>query len=257
MQSRVVTLPGEETLIGSWTALTQLSPAAQMINTSAATAAVFPSWAPLNNAILQLASDDRRAGDAVSQLTACYAEAGVATWALWVRSGITNLDAPDTGPEIIGMQRDTTTLVMYATLSSGWQLQDGVVRTSIATATRASDEPVRHADLERPEGVPGLTGWVMLHESVAVAGAWSFLNGRDCGIYTVGTQPEWRRHGFARALMEHVLADAWRRGARTASLQSTRMGEPLYLSLGFQAAGRYEEWLCGDPVAGSEPITSR
>jgi GNAT superfamily N-acetyltransferase len=97
----------------------------------------------------------------------------------------------------------------------------------------------------------------MLHESVAVAGAWSFLNGRDCGIYTVGTQPEWRRHGFARALMEHVLADAWRRGARAASLQSTPMGVPLYLSLGFRAAGRYEEWLCGDPVAGSEPITSR
>jgi hypothetical protein len=197
VQSRVVTLPGEETLIGSWTALTQLSPTAQMINTSAATAAVSPSWAPLNNAILQLASDDRRAGDAVLQLTACYAEAGVATWALWVRSGITNLDAPHTGPEIIGLQRDTTSLVMYATLSSGWQLQDGVVRTSIATATRASDEPVRHADLERPEGIPGLAGWVMLHESVAVAGAWSFLNGRA----TAGsTRLEHNQSGAATAL---------------------------------------------------------
>jgi GNAT superfamily N-acetyltransferase len=257
VRRRVVALPGEETLIGSWTALTQLSPAARMINTSAATAAVFPSWAPLNNAILQIAPDDLRAGDAVSQLTACYAEAGVATWALWVRSGITNVDAPDTGPEISGLQRDTTTLVMHATLSSGWQLQDGVVRTSIATATRAGDEPVRCADLEPSDDVAGLIGWVMLHKSAAVASAWSFLNGRDCGIYTVGTQPEWRRQGFARALMEHVLADAWRRGARTASLQSTPMGEPLYLSLGFQAAGRYEEWLCNDPVAASEPITSR
>ena len=98
MQSRVVALPGEETLIGSWTALTQLSPAAQMINTSATTAAVFPSWAPLNNAILQIAPDDRAAKDAVSQLAACYVAAGVATWALWVRSGITNLDAPTPGP---------------------------------------------------------------------------------------------------------------------------------------------------------------
>jgi GNAT superfamily N-acetyltransferase len=257
VKRRVVALPGEETLIGSWTALTQLSPAARMINTSAVTTAVFPTWAPLNNAILQIAPDDRGAEDAVLQLTACYAEAGVATWALWVRSGITNLDAPDAGPKIGGLQRDTTTLVMHATLSSGRQLQDGVVRTSIATATRAGDEPVRRADLELPDDVPGLTGWVMLHEGVAIAGAWSFLNGRDCGIYTVGTQPEWRRHGFARALTDHVLADAWRRGARTASLQSTPMGEPLYVSLGFQAAGRYEEWLSGDPVAASEPITSR
>ena len=140
MKRRVVALPGEETLIGSWTALTQLSPAARMINTSAVTAAVFPTWAPLNNAILQIAPDDRGAEDAVSQLTAFYAEAGVATWALWVRSGITNLDAPDAGPKIGGLQRDTTTLVMHATLSSGRQLQDGVVRTSIATATRAGDE---------------------------------------------------------------------------------------------------------------------
>ena len=31
-------------------------------------------------------------------------------------------------------------------------------------------------------------------------------------------------------------------GARTATLQSTRMGQPLYESLGFQPAGRYEEW---------------
>ena len=172
MKSRVVALPGEGTLIGSWTALTQLSPAARMINTSAATAAVFPSWAPLNNAILKIAPDDRAAEDAVSQLTACYAQAGVATWALWARGDITNLDAPDTGPEISGLQRDTTTLVMHPTLSSGRQLQEGVVRTSIATATRAGDEPVPSPDLEPPDDVPGLTGWVMLHESVAVASAW-------------------------------------------------------------------------------------
>jgi GNAT superfamily N-acetyltransferase len=107
------------------------------------------------------------------------------------------------------------------------------------------------------DDVPGLTGWVMLRESVAVASAWSFLNGSDCGIYTVGTQPEWRRRGLAHALMEHVLGEAWRHGARTASLQSTRMGQPLYLSLGFQAVGRYEEWLCGDPAAELEPLTSR
>ena len=49
--------------------------------------------------------------------------------------------------------------------------------------------------------------------------------------------------GVGRTLMEHVLADARRRGARTASLQSTRMGQPLYESLGFTPVGRYEEWV--------------
>jgi predicted N-acetyltransferase YhbS len=55
--------------------------------------------------------------------------------------------------------------------------------------------------------------------------------------------PGWRRQGIARMLVEHVLADAQARGARTASLQSTPMGEQLYRSLGFQPAGRYEEWV--------------
>ena len=90
--------------------------------------------------------------------------------------------------------------------------------------------------------MPNLDGWVLIHDQVAVAGAWSFLHDRDCGLYAVGTVPGWRRQGFARALVEHVLAHAQLRGARTASLQSTRMGQPLYESLGFQPAGRYEEW---------------
>ena len=40
-----IALPGEETLIGSWSALAQLSPGVRLINLSAATAAVFRSWA--------------------------------------------------------------------------------------------------------------------------------------------------------------------------------------------------------------------
>jgi GNAT superfamily N-acetyltransferase len=83
----------------------------------------------------------------------------------------------------------------------------------------------------------------MVHDHRAVAGAWSFLHDGDCGIYAVGTSPGWRRLGFARALVEHVMADARHRGARTASLQSTEMGRPLYESLHFEPAGRYEEWL--------------
>jgi len=55
--------------------------------------------------------------------------------------------------------------------------------------------------------------------------------------------PEKRRRGLARRLVEHVLADASRRGARTATLQSTRMAQNLYRSLGFEPARRYEEWL--------------
>jgi GNAT superfamily N-acetyltransferase len=116
-----------------------------------------------------------------------------------------------------------------------------VVRTSIEVASLATDEPV--LALEEPDGVPGLDGWVFVHEGAAVAGAWSYLHGTDCGLYAIGTVPRMRRRGLAAALIQHVLADAHRRGARTASLQSTPMGEPLYRSLGFAPVGRYEEWV--------------
>ena len=235
-------LPGQETLIASWAALAQLSPGARLIRSSTAVAAVFPVWAPLNNAIMLTAPNEAATAFAASQLAPMFANAGVREWALWVPSGTTDLDAPDGLGEVSGLRRDTTTLVMRATLPQGLRQHDSVIRTSIATATRATDEPVPAPDIEEPEGIPNLSGWVLLHDAVAVAGAWSFLQDSDCGIYAVGTVPRWRRQGFARALVEHVLADGQLRGARTATLQSTRMGQPLYESLGFQPAGRYEEW---------------
>ncbi len=243
MSSKVTVLPGQETLVASWSALAQLSPGARLIRSQAAVAAVFPSWEPLNNAIMLSTPESTAAAATASQLASSYTEAGVDAWAFWVPTCRTDLDAPDDVREVGGLERDTTTLVMRATLQTGLRRHDGVVRASIAAATRAAgDEPVPISDLGEPGGAPGPTGWVMIHDGVAVAGAWSILYERDCGIYTVGTLPQWRRRGLARALMEHVLADAQRRGARTATLQSTRMGVPLYESLGFEPVGRYEEW---------------
>lgn len=243
MSSKVTVLPGQETLVASWSALAQLSPGARLIRSPAAVAAVFPSWEPLNNAIMLNAPEPSAEAAAASQLASSYAKAGVDVWALWVPSLATDLVAPDDVRGVAGLKRDTTTLVMQTTLQPGLRRHAGVVRASVAAATRAAgDEPVPIADLGEPESVPGLTAWVILQDDVAVAGAWTFLRESDCGIYTVGTLPEWRRRGLARALMEHVLADAQLRGARTATLQSTRLGQPLYESLGFEPVGRYEEW---------------
>ncbi len=114
---------------------------------------------------------------------------------------------------------------------------------SIDAAVLAGDEPVPITDLGERNPDQGLAGWVMLDGDVAVAGAYRFLHGSDCGIYAVGTAPAWRRRGLARHLVAHVLADAARRGARTATLQSTPMAQGVYASLGFEPVGRYEEWV--------------
>jgi GNAT superfamily N-acetyltransferase len=204
--------------------------------------ALFPAWAPLNNAIV-LDPDDTAPAEIASDLAALYDAAAVDTWALWLPTRTTNLDAPDEVCEVGELTRDTTTLVMQAVIPGGLRNQSNVERTSVQVAARATDEPVVRSRLEPPDPQPGLSAWVLFDGDLAIAGAWSFLQGDDCGIYAVGTVEQWRRRGRARALVEHVLADARDRGARTASLQSTRMGRPLYESLGFEAVGRYEEWV--------------
>jgi ribosomal protein S18 acetylase RimI-like enzyme len=223
--SKVTVLPGQETLVASWSALVQLSPGARLIRSPATVAAVFPSWAPLNNAIMLNIPESEAAVAAASQVTTSYAEARVAEWAFWVPSRASNLDAPDEVREVGGLKRDTTTLVMRTNLRPGLRRHQGVVRASITAASRAAgDEPVPATDLGKPEAVSGLTAWVMIQDGYAVAGAWSFLHKGDCGIYAVGTGPEWRRRGVARTLMEHVLADAQDRGARTATCSPREWG---------------------------------
>ena len=236
-------LPGQATLVECWRALAQLSPGASVVHAPGTVAAVFPSWAPLNNAIV-LDASERTVGSAVTEMTSRYHEAGIEQWALWVPSRETDMDGPDAVPAVGSLARDTTTLVMHATLPPTLQPHDGVVQTSVATLERVSaDEPLPVHDLGVPDEQPGLCAWVMVQDGVAVGTAWSFLHGSDCGIYAVETLPRWRRRGLARALAEHVLHHAFEQGARTASLQSTAMGQHLYEVLGFEVAGRYEEWV--------------
>jgi GNAT superfamily N-acetyltransferase len=142
-----------------------------------------------------------------------------------------------------GVERDVTTLVMTARLMGQFDRDPDVSRTSIVSAVQASDVAVPIANLGTPEDVPGLDAWVLIEDGMAVAGAWTYRHGADCGVYAVGTVPEMRRRGFARRLMGHLLNHATNDGACSASLQSTPMGRDLYESLGFLPTGRYEEWL--------------
>jgi hypothetical protein len=95
MSSYATPLPGQDTLIACWRSLAKLSPGARVVNSTVAVAAVFPSWAPLNNAITLPAADGALAANEASQLTPVFADAGVDTWALWLSSRATDLDAPD------------------------------------------------------------------------------------------------------------------------------------------------------------------
>lgn len=68
----------------------------------------------------------------------------------------------------------------------------------------------------------------------------------DVYVSMVFTRPTARGRGLATATLTAALLDARRRGARTASLQSTPLAESLYLRHGFQPVGRWQEWVPAD-----------
>jgi ribosomal protein S18 acetylase RimI-like enzyme len=235
-------IAGQDTLVASWRALAACSPGASVVTSNAWVTAIFPAWVPLNNAIALCPPEGERFHDALAALARAYDARGVAPGAVWIPAESAHFDAPDR-VQLAGLERDDTTLVMCTRLNGRFVSHDDVRATSVAGAALAGDAPVPVHELGAEDGVPGLRAWVLVQEGTAVAGLWSMLHGHDCGLYAVGTAPTHRRRGIAQALVGHALADAARRGARTATLQSTPMGRPLYESLGFTAVGRYEEWV--------------
>ncbi|HEX2097427.1 MAG TPA: GNAT family N-acetyltransferase [Solirubrobacterales bacterium] len=66
--------------------------------------------------------------------------------------------------------------------------------------------------------------------------------GDDACVTGVATPPEHRGRGTASWLLCRALAEARERGVRTASLQATKAGAPIYERLGFRDFGYIEMW---------------
>lgn len=58
-------------------------------------------------------------------------------------------------------------------------------------------------------------------------------HGRTGSVFSVATDPDQRRKGYARAVMEALLDWFRERGAGSVDLNASPEAEPLYVSLGF------------------------
>ena len=141
----VPALPGEATLVASWRALARRSHRATVTESPRSVAAVFPAWAPLNNAIARMSADDAEP----ARLSAVYRAAGVDSWSYWIPSASSDLTAPDevTTP---GLVRDVSTLVMRADLDRELRVHEDAIPTSVASAAEAGDEPVALGAIGEP-----------------------------------------------------------------------------------------------------------
>ena len=63
------------------------------------------------------------------------------------------------------------------------------------------------------------------------------LDGRRGHIASMSTEPEWRRHGFARQVFGGLMGWFGDRGVPRVDLRATEAGRPLYESFGFRVLG--------------------
>ena len=61
----------------------------------------------------------------------------------------------------------------------------------------------------------------------------SHPTGKRAHLMNVYTRSEYRRQGIARNMVNMLIDETWKRGATEISLDATKMGRPLYESLGF------------------------
>ncbi len=80
-----------------------------------------------------------------------------------------------------------------------------------------------------------------------------FATGKIGIVMNVYTHPDHRRKGYARSVIEKLLADAREKNLSSVELQATAAGYPLYKSVGFKdEEGRYRNmsWENADAVKG-------
>ena len=87
-----------------------------------------------------------------------------------------------------------------------------------------------------------LRDWIAFLDGVPVAAAALFVGAGVAGIYNVATVPEARVRGIARAITAAALAEAVRRGQRTAVLGSSELGYAVYRRLGFRDVWRMRSY---------------
>jgi GNAT superfamily N-acetyltransferase len=89
---------------------------------------------------------------------------------------------------------------------------------------------------------PGFSFHLAYYRGAPVATATLVASHGVAGIVYVGTVPEARGRGFARAAVWAAIEAGRAEGARTSALWATPMGRPMYEKMGFRPETEYRIW---------------
>ena len=188
-------------------------------------------------------------GSELEELARVYEEAGVRAWTVWVPE-----DERDAASLLkrAGYRLDATPVAMVLDLA---RLEEPDLDDLDWDAAAASAEVGRVNDLaygfdagtfgaaigRLPAGLPLRLYQARVEGRPACVLA-TLDDAGDCGVYLVATLREHRGHGLARRLLHIALAEARGRGLRTSTLQSTKLGYPVYERLGYERICVLEMW---------------
>jgi ribosomal protein S18 acetylase RimI-like enzyme len=232
---------GIRTLVASWEAVARGSNGAAVQHFHGGSAAVFPvdpERRIYNNAVVDRALTPVERGRALTAVEASYAAVGVERFTVWAHERDEDLQAD---LERRGYTLSDSTRAMAMTLDD-----IRVPRPEVDLAPAEWQEHLRL--IGAPPGLLSGADLSAFHLVVAgldgesVSTVVAFDHDGDCGIYDVATLEQARNRGLATALTALQLHEALARGCRTASVQSTPMGESVYAAVGFRDFGRIHEY---------------
>jgi GNAT superfamily N-acetyltransferase len=186
--------------------------------------------------------------EAIERLADVYDEAGIQAWTVWVPEAdaevsaalsdaghvldaeprymameLAGLSEPDPDPELEIAERED-----YAAMAALNEVAYGYPRGDFDAISEATGSGLRIY-------FGSLGG-----EEVATCATWR--HGGDAELMWVAVAPEGRGRGVSGRLCARALADARDDGAVTTTLQSTKLGYPVYESLGYRDLGAAQMW---------------
>ena len=90
---------------------------------------------------------------------------------------------------------------------------------------------------------PGCSTWLARVDGEDVSTALGVLDAEQVGIYNVATPERHRGAGHGAAVTARAVTDGFARGASTAYLQATPIGQPVYERLGFATVELWRQWM--------------
>jgi GNAT superfamily N-acetyltransferase len=169
-----------------------------------------------------------------------YAGAGVRAWTVWVLPGDDELAGLleerghrlDGTPEGMGAMLED--LDLDGPVAGGPGTWEEIVDVNAAAygVPVAELEPMRLAgDGMRLYSADGGSVVLGVHD-----------HDGDAGVTYVAARPEARGRGTVGALLRQALREALQRGCTTTTLESTRLGRPVYERIGFRPLGTLQMW---------------